>query len=110
MKTEEKIHQLQEMEQSLQQFLMQKQAFQAQLMEAESAQEEIRKSDVVYKFAGNVLLRSDRQAVENDLKEKNETLLLRIRNIEKQEESFREKIKKLRTEILEEVKEKKGKK
>jgi len=106
MKTEEKIQQLQGMEQSMQQLLLQKQTFQAQLMETESAQEEIKKSEIAYKFIGNIMLRSSREDLEKELMEKNETLMLRIKNIEKQEESAKEKIKKLRSEVLEEIKQK----
>ena len=98
------------MEQTLQQLLLQKQAFQAQLMETESAQEEIKKSDVGYKFVGSILLRASRDDLEKELKEKNETTVLRIKNTEKQEESSREKIKKLRSEILAEIEQKQGKK
>jgi len=110
MKTEEKIQNLQAMERGLQQLLLQKQTFQAQLMEIESAQEEIKKSDTVYKIVGNIMLKADRQSMEKELKEKNETLNLRIKNIEKQEESAREKAKKLRGEVLEEIKDKQSKK
>jgi len=92
----------------LQQLLLQKQTFQAQLME--TAQEEIKKSGVIYKFAGNVLVLSKKEDIERDLMEKNETIMLRIKNIEKQEELSKEKIKKLRGEILEEIKKNQGKK
>ena len=110
MKTEEKIQNLQAMEQGLQQLLLQKQTFQAQLMEIESAQEEIKKSETVYKIIGSIMLKADRQSMEKELKEKSETLNLRIKNIEKQEESAHEKAKKLRGEVLEEIKDKQSKK
>ncbi|MBW3023207.1 prefoldin subunit [Candidatus Woesearchaeota archaeon] len=110
MTTEEKIQQLQTMEHNLQQLLMQKQAFQAQLLEVESAQEEIKKSETVYKVVGGIMLKSEKKDVESELKEKNETLLLRIKNTEKQEETVKEKLKSLRGEVLEEIKKKKDKK
>ena len=110
MKTEEKIQQLQTLEQNLQQLLLQKQTFQAQLLEAESAQEEIKKSDTIYKVLGGIMIKSEKEVVEKELKEKNETLLLRIKNTEKQEGSLKEKVQKLRGEVLEEIKNKKEKK
>ncbi|MEM4336687.1 MAG: prefoldin subunit beta [Candidatus Woesearchaeota archaeon] len=110
MKTEEKIRDLQESEQTLQQILIQKQTFQAQLLEIEAAQEEMKKSEEVYKFVGNILVKSKREDVEKELSEKNETILLRIKNIEKQEEKLSEKIKNLREEILRGIEQKKDKK
>ncbi len=109
MKPEEKIHQLQVAEQSMQQFLMQKQSFQAQLLEVESAQEEIKNSEVVYKVVGGLMLKSKKEDVEKDLKEKNEILNLRLKNIDKQEKSAQDSVKKLREEILQGIKEKEKK-
>ena len=109
MKSEEKIHQLQHAEQSMQQLLMQKQSFQTQLLEVESAQEEIKKTDTVYKIVGSIMLKAKKEDVEKELKEKNEILSLRLKNIEKQEEAAQEKVRKLREDILQGIKEKKEK-
>jgi len=109
MKSEEKIHQLQVAEQNMQQLLMQKQAFQTQLMEVESAQEEIKNSDTVYKVIGSLMLKSKKEDIEKDLKDKNEVLSLRLKNIERQEEAAQERVRKLREEILQGIKEKKEK-
>ena len=110
MRAEEKIHQLQIAEQNMQQLLMQKQSFQAQLLEIESAQEELKKTDVVYKVVGNLMLRSKKDDVEKELNEKNEIIALRLKNIEKQEKTAQETVKKLREEILEGIREKEKKK
>ena len=111
MKPEEKIQQLQIAEQGMQQLLMQKQAFQTQLLEIESAQEEIKKTDTVYKIVGSLMLKARKEDIEKELREKNEITSLRLKNIEKQEEAAQERVRKLRQEILEGVKEreKKGK-
>lgn len=106
MKPEEKIHQLQHAEQNMQQLLMQKQSFQAQLLEIESAQEEMKKTDVVYKVVGNLMLKSKKEDVEKELIEKNEIIALRLKNIEKQEKNVQDSVQKLRQEILEGIKEK----
>jgi len=108
MKIEEKIQQLQLMEQSLQQLLLQKQAFQAQLVEIESAQRHLKDSDVAYKIVGNIMVKTDKTTLEKDLKEKNEILTVRIKNIEKQEEATKENVKKLREEVLNDLKKSEG--
>lgn len=85
---------------------MQKQAFQAQLAEVESAQQEIKTTDSVYKIVSNIMIKAKRDDVEKELNEKNELLNLRVKSIEKQEESTKDKVKKLRQEVLEEIKQK----
>jgi len=103
--TEQKIQQLQLIEQSMQQFLMQKQSFQTQLMETESALKELRNSEKAYKIVGNIMVSSKKADLEKDLKSKKETLELRIRMLEKQEEKIREKADKIQKEVLEKIKE-----
>lgn len=102
----EKLQQLQILEQSLQQLLMQKQSFQAQLMEVESAQEGTKATDEVYKIIGNILIKSKKADVEKELGEKKQMLDIRIKNIEKQEEATRERVKKLRQEVLKTIEKK----
>jgi prefoldin beta subunit len=109
MSQEEKIRQLQHAEQGMQQLLMQKQSFQAQLLEVESAQEEIRNTETVYKVVGNLMLKAKKGDVEKELSEKSEILSLRLKNIEKQEKSAQESVKKLREEILQGINEKEKK-
>lgn len=106
MKAEEKIHQLQVAEQSMQNLLMQKQSFQAQLLEIESAQDELKNTETVYKVVGNLMLKSKKEDVEKELKEKNETVTLRLKNIEKQEEKIQDQVKTLREEVLNGMKKK----
>lgn len=106
MTNEEKIQQLQLLEQSLQQLLLQKQAFQAQLVEVESAQEGTKTTEEVYRIVGNILIRAKKDDVEKELKEKKEMLDIRIKNIEKQEEAIKEKVKKLRQEVLKKIEKK----
>ena len=102
--TEEKIAQLQLMEQNLQNFLIQKQTFQAQLMEIESALKEIENTDTTYKIVGNVMVKVRKDDLKKDLKHRKEVLELRIKNIEKQEEKVKEKAKKTRESVLEDIK------
>lgn len=101
---QESIARLQILEQNMQAILMQKQQFQTQLLEIESALKEIGTSQSVYKIVGNVMVSSEKSAVEQDLKQKKEFLDLRIANLEKQEKQFKDKTKQLQEEVLKTLK------
>ncbi len=102
--TEEKIGRLQLMEQNLQNFLVQKQQFQAQLVEVESALNELKNTKEAYKIVGNIMVSSTKEDLEKDLKEKKEMLDLRVAAIEKQEDTIKEKAKKIQQEVLSKMK------
>ncbi len=99
--TEQQIMELQILEQNLQNLAMQKQNFQTQLIEIESASEEINKNPKeAYKIMGPIMVLSTVKDLEKDLNSKKEILDLRLKNIEKQEKSLGEKIKKIQAEVL----------
>ena len=102
--TEQKIGQLQMFEQSLQTFLGQKQQFQIQLVEVESALNELETTEKAYKIVGNIMVETDKNELKSDLQSKKEVLELRIKTMEKQEASVREKASKLQSEILTKMK------
>lgn len=102
--TEQKIGQLQLIEQSLQNFLLQKQTFQTQLMEIESALSELKEKKEAYKIVGNIMVKSNAADLKKDLEKKKEMTELRIKTLEKQEENIKEKATKLQSEILKEMK------
>ena len=104
--TQEKISQLQLIEQNMQNFLMQKQQFQSQLVEIESALKELEKTDNAYKIIGNIMVGTDKAELEKDLNEKKETISLRIKTLEKQEKEIKEKASSIQKEVMEELKEK----
>ena len=97
---QDKIRQLQMLEQGLQQLLMQKQAFQLQMMEIESALKELDGAGEAYKIIGNIMVLTKREELDKELKEKKETLELRISSLEKQETKTREKAASLQNDIL----------
>jgi len=109
--TQKKIHDMQHLEQHLQQFLIQRQAFQTELMEIESASEALKNSgDEVYKLIGQLLLKTEKKKTEEELVEKKKLLEMRLKAIEKQESNLIEKLEKIREEVISEmnhVKEKK---
>ena len=103
--TQEKVQQLQLYEQNLQQFLVQRQQLHAQVMEMESALGELEKVPTAYKIVGNVMVSTKSEEIRKELQQKKEVVELRIRSLEKQENSIRERTKKLQEEVLGELKE-----
>ena len=102
--TEQKIGQLQMLEQSLQSFLGQKQQFQAQLVEIDSAIGELEDTQKAYKIVGNIMVETDKNELKADLSSKKEMLELRIKTMEKQETQVREKASKIQSDILSKMK------
>ena len=101
--SEEKISQLQLLEQSMQNLLMQKQQFQLQQVEIESALKELEKVEEAYKIVGNIMVLSTKADLKDDLSSKKEIIGLRIKNMEKQESQLRDKASKLQNEVLKEM-------
>ena len=100
MNNNDKIHQIQLMENNLQNLFMQKQAFQMELFESQSAIKEIENSDEeIFKIIGQLMIKADKQKTEEDLSNKERILKLRIKTIEKQEDSLTEKMETLRKEV-----------
>ena len=103
-KTQEKIQQLQLMEQSMQQKKKKKQQFQSQIIELDSALDELKDSKESYKIVGNIMVKSDSEDLKKDLTSKKEVVELRIKTLEKQEEKMREKSKKMQSEVVDKIK------
>jgi prefoldin beta subunit len=102
--TEDKIAELQMMEQSMQGFLLQKQAFQSQLLEVESALGELAKTPQAYRIVGGIMAAADKEALKAELEQRKETLSLRVKAIEKQEARLKERASKTQGEVMEEMK------
>jgi prefoldin beta subunit len=105
--TEEKIGQLQMMEQNLQNFLMQKQQLQGQLIEIESALSELKDAKDAYKIVGNIMISSTKEDLEKELNQKKEIVELRIKTLEKQESKIKEKASSTQAEVMEQLKKEK---
>jgi len=102
--TEEKIQQLQMIEQGMQNFAMQKQQFQAQIIEIESAVKELEKTDQSYKIVGNIMVAANKEELSKELKEKKEMLDLRLKTLEKQESTMKEKATAMQSEVMDNLK------
>jgi len=102
--TQEKINQLQNLEQNINSMISQKQQFQAQNMEIDNALFQIEGTEKVFRIIGNIMVASSKDNVKKDLDEKKELVELRLKTIDKQEEKLRAKANELQQEVLKEMK------
>ncbi|MEM4719586.1 MAG: prefoldin subunit [Candidatus Pacearchaeota archaeon] len=103
--TKRKIQQLQIYEQNYQQLLIEKRALTIEKEEIENAMVEIEKTknDVFKIIAGQFILKTEKDSLIEEIKNKKEIISLRIKNIEKQEKDYTEKTENIRKEIIEEI-------
>ena len=98
---EKKIEELQILEQNLQNMLLQKQAFQMELRETQAALRELEKSgEEVFKIIGQLMIKTDKKEMKEELTNKEKIIELRIKSFEKQENTLSEKIDQLQKEVL----------
>jgi prefoldin beta subunit len=97
---QEKIGQIQLIQQNLENFSMQRQQLQLQQTEIETALSEMENSNTIYKIIGNIMILTNKDKLRKELEEKKEMLSIRINTIEKQEEKLRLKIEELQKEIM----------
>lgn len=95
----QKLQEIQMLEQTLQSLLFQKQAFQMEISETKSASKEIENSDEVFKIIGQLMMKTDPKKVKQDLASKEKLLDLRMKSLEKQESELVERLEKIRKEI-----------
>ncbi len=105
--TQQKIQELQVLEQGFQQVLMQKQAFQMELSETENALTEIVKAeDDVFKIVGNIMIKTDKKKTEEELKKKKDLLALRLKSIDSQEADLTKQVEEIRAEVMKKIEKK----
>jgi len=108
--TQEKLQEMQLLEQGLHNVMAQKQAFQMELSETQTALSEIRDSgEEVYKIVGQLMIKSEKSKVEEDMKNKEKLLEIRLKSLEKQESTITDKLESIRSELMKDVDKKKGK-
>jgi prefoldin beta subunit len=103
----EQLARYEQVQQNLQAVLIQKQQVEMELSETEKALDELSKakdSEAIYKFAGNLLVKVQKESVTKELNEKKELAGTRKMVLSKQESRFRESLKDLQTKIDESVK------
>lgn len=98
---EQKIQEMQILEQNLQNIILQKQAFQMELSETEAALDAITNAgEEVFKIVGQLMVKSDKSKIQEELENKKKILELRTKTLDKQESSFTEKLSGLRDEFM----------
>ena len=92
----EQISRLQQLQQNLQAIMMQKQQIELEIVETDRALEELSKTntaDSIYKAAGPLLIKSEKDTVEKELSEKKELANTRVMVLGKQESRVKENLK-----------------
>ena len=95
-----KIQEMQIIEQNLQNLLLQKQAFQMEISETKATKKEIEKSEDVFKIIGQLMIKTDKEKTMEELINKEKILDLRMKSIEKQEASLMERSENLKKYIF----------
>ncbi|MEI7463702.1 MAG: prefoldin subunit [Candidatus Taylorbacteria bacterium] len=96
----EKIQEMQILEKRLQNTILQKQAFQMELGETNAALEELEKSgEEVFKIIGQLMIKSEKSKIKEELLNKQKILELRIKSLEKQENILSEQLGRIQEEI-----------
>ena len=103
---QEQLGRLQQLQQTLQAVTSQKQQLEIEASETDRALAELEKvtdATPVYKSVGSLLLKSERQIVVSELKERKELLGTRITVLGRQEERTKERMKELQTKLQEKL-------
>ncbi len=103
---QEQLARLQQLQQTLQAVNSQKQQLEIEASETERALAELDKlndGSVVYKSVGSLLLRSNRQTLLTELKERKDLLGTRVTVLGRQEERTKERIKELQEKLQEKL-------
>ncbi len=103
--TQEKIQEIQILEQNLHNLILQKQAFQMELNETENALSEVEKTkEDVFKVISNLMIKTDKSKLKEELNRKKDLLNLRLKSISSQENEFSKHLDVLRKEIMKKFK------
>lgn len=101
--SQEKIAQLQILEENMQQYSITRQNINAQILEIDAAIKELENKDKAYKIVGTIMIEKSSQDLKKDLEDKKKILELRITSVDKQEEKLKTKFMDLQKEVMEEL-------
>jgi prefoldin beta subunit len=99
---QEKLEELQDLQETAQQVAAQKQSAESTLTESETALdalEDIDEDTVMYREVGELLVETDYETAHDDLTEKVESLEVRVEQLQKQEERVQEQFESLQSEL-----------
>ena len=98
----EQVSRLQQLQQNLQAIMMQKQQIELEIVETDRALEELKKigiDDTVYKSAGPLLIKANKEDVLKELEEKKELSNTRVTVLAKQETRVKDNLKEAENKI-----------
>jgi len=97
---------LQAFQQQMQTVLIQKESLNIQNMEIDKALEELEKvkNEDVFKAVGPILIKSEKEKLKKELKERKETIDLRLKSLQKQENRLKEKLEECQEKLEESLK------
>lgn len=103
--TQQQIQELQMMEQSFQQLLMQKNAFSMESNETDLIIKEVEKTEgEVSRIIGNqVVIKTTKEEVLEDMKNKKKLIDTRMKAIDEQEQEFSKKMESIREEVMKKI-------
>jgi len=104
---QEQLVRLQQLQQTLQSVSTQRQQVELELSETDKALAELEKSTddtPVYKTVGSILVKSNRQTLLTELKERKELMATRVTVLGKQEDRTRERLKEIQEKLQERLK------
>lgn len=104
---QEQLVRLQQLQQTLQSVAAQRQQVELELSETDKALAELEKSTddtPVYKTVGSILVKSNRQTLLTELKERKELMTTRVTVLGKQEDRTRERLKEIQEKLQERLK------
>jgi len=104
---QEQLVKMQQAQQNLQSIIAQKQQLEIEKLESEKALEELKKAgenDTVYKHAGSILIKSNKNEMIAELEEKKELAKTRETVLSKQEQRIKESLKEHESKINEMMK------
>ena len=103
--TQQKIQELQMMEQSFQQLLMQKNAFSMEANETDLIIKEVEKTEgEISRIIGNqVVIKSTKEAILEDMKNKKKLIDTRMKTIDEQEQEFSKRMESIREEVMKKI-------
>ncbi|MFQ6095916.1 MAG: prefoldin subunit beta [Candidatus Bathyarchaeia archaeon] len=99
---QERLLRLQQLQQTLQSVLTQKQQLELELLEIDQALSELEKAAddaVIYKSVGSLLIKSDKDKVTSELKERKDLANMRVSVLGRQEERLRSQVKELQARL-----------
>ena len=96
------VAQMQQIQQQLQAIAAQKVQVEALLKETEASLEEVQKASEdtpIFKAAGSILVKVDKETLLKELQEKKETYEIRIKTLERREERLKERLTEMHKKI-----------